>query len=568
MSSVVLLSLILLLLSCSAPKSRSEQPNVVVMLIDNHSYFELSRNGHQIVQTPMIDQFAEEGINFTNFHAAPFCSPSRAALLTGRYALRAGIHNTVGGVSILHRNEKTMADFLQTTGYKTAVFGKWHLGMTYPYTPEFRGFDEVFIHGGGGVSQLEDYYGNNHMDATYLHNGNFVKSDGFSTDVLFNEAISFMKQNQDKPFFCYIATPAVHFPTLTHPENAKRLEARGVEQSIYFPLYTMIENVDDNVGKMMAFLASSGLKKNTLVILASDQGVNDRGASMHRSGEWQNRGVQYDENHQVYCMVQYPGMTDRNPGDVDNLTGMVDLFPTVLDICTIDKPENLDGQSLVPLLSGTGGWDTERILIVQCPRKRERLKWDNVSVKYKDWRFVDGDQLYNVKEDRGQTINVIGEYPALVKKLEKEYENFWVTLPPAGELLSPHILGAPEARFVRLNGMDWYKGDAPWTQQILEKTTQNGKWLVEIARKGRYRFELRRFPREAARAIGANGAAIEIGSARKEKEIETTAEAAVFELVLDAGKYDLSATFRQSDDEDKLHVWGAYYVYVNYLLTE
>lgn len=561
----ILSSILLFLLACSTARSTPGQPNVVVMLIDNHGFFELSCHGHPVLQTPRIDQFAAEGVSFSNFHAPPFCSPSRGALLTGRYALRAGIHNTVGGVSILHRDEKTVADFLKEAGYATGVFGKWHLGMNYPYAPKFRGFDEVFIHGGGGVSQLEDYYGNNHMDATYEHNGTYVKSDGFSTDVLFDQAIRFIKDQKGKPFFCYIATPAVHFPLLTHPENAKRLLARGVERSKEFPLYSMIENVDDNVGKLMDFLKAVGLRENTLVILASDQGVNDRGALVHRSGKWQNRGVQYDEKHQVYCMIQFPELTEGNAGPVDNLAGMVDLMPTVLDVCGIAQPDNLDGRSLTPLLSGSDRWDNERILIVQCPRKRQRHHWENVSIKSQQWRLVDGDKLYDVKEDRGQTVNLIERYPQIAKRLAAAYESFWKSLPPAEALISPHVLGSAKAPDVRLNGMDWYVGDAPWTQQILDRKTQNGKWRVEVARDGRFRFELRRYPREAEKPIEAFSAAIEIGPVKSERAVDPQAKQAVFELDLKRGTYDLSATFSHREGSGPQQVWGAYYAYVSYL---
>ncbi|MDN5204574.1 sulfatase-like hydrolase/transferase [Fulvivirgaceae bacterium BMA10] len=567
MRSIGISMIALLLITCTSREVEDRRPNVVLMLIDNQSYFELSRNGHQIVQTPRIDRLAKEAVNFTDFHAPPFCSPSRTALLTGRYALRAGVHNTIGGVSILHKDETTLADLLKDAGYNTSIFGKWHLGMTYPYAPRFRGFDEVFIHGGGGVSQLEDYYGNSHIDATYEHNGQYIKSKGFSTDVLFDQAIDYIdnKQKQEAPFFCFISTPAVHFPTNRHPETTKRLLERGTEDSEYLALYSMIENVDDNVGKLLDYLESSGLKENTLVILASDQGVNDRGAVEHRSGEFQNRGLGYDEKHQVYCMIQYPELTDKNPGDVNNLTGMVDVMPTILEICQVKQPDNLDGQSLKPLLAGGNGWNNERKLIVQCPRSRVREKWKNTAVKYKKWRLVDGKELYNIKEDYGQKIDIVQRHPDIVRALTETYESFWNSLSPARQLISPHILGASEAPEVRLNGMDWYVGDAPWTQGALDKKTSQGRWKVHVARDGQYRFELRRYPREAPRAIEANTATVDIGDVKKEVQIDTQAHEAMIALDLKKGTYDLKTTFKQIDDQVS---WGAYYVHVSYLNTE
>lgn len=544
--------------------SKSDKPNVVVILIDNHGYYELSRNGNKIVQTPRIDKLSEVGVNFTDFNAPPFCSPSRGALLTGRYALRAGIYTTVGGVSILHKNEKTIADLLKKEGYRTAVFGKWHMGMSHPYTPDCRGFDEHFVHGGGGVSQLGDYYGNSHVNTTYIHNGQYVKSRGFSTDVLFDQGIDFMNRNRENPFFCFISTPAVHFPTNLHPETGKRLMERGITDEKYLPIWSMIENVDDNVGRLLDYLEESGLKENTLVVLASDQGVNDRGAT-HRAGEGTKRGVQYDEKHQVYCMVQYPELTDKVPGDNNELTGIVDILPTILDVCNVEQPSNLDGKSLKPLLGGAEKWDDERKLIIQCPRKRERNKWENVSVKYKKWRLVDDKELYNIEDDYGQTKNIIEKHPDLVQELEAVYENFWNSLPPYDDLISAHILGAPEAPSVRLNGMDWYKGGHPWPQQALAKRTEQGKWRVEIARNGKYRFELRHYPREEPRPVQAIRATVEIGEEKATKSIDINATNAVLEMKLKKGTYDMVTTFEHPADHDGNKEWGAYYVHVDYL---
>ena len=568
MRILLFLFIIITFFSCNKKKKAQEpKPNVVVILIDNQGYYELSRNGHQIVQTPRIDKLSREAVNFTDFNAPPFCSPSRAALLTGRHALRAGIHNTVGGVSILHKNETTMADILKREGYKTSIFGKWHLGSSYPYAPKYRGFEEVFIHGGGGVSQLGDYYGNNHINATYEHNGKFVKSEGFSTDVLFDEAIQYMdeKRSDADPFFCYISTPAVHFPTNRHPVTTRRLLERGAEDNEYLALYSMIENVDDNVGKLLDYLKETGLKENTIVVLASDQGVNDRGAVKHRSGSFKNRGLSFDEKHHVYCMIQYPKLTDKKPGDVNNLAGMVDILPTILDISGIKLPPYLDGQSLKPLLDGSKDWNNERKLIVQCPRSRVRNKWENTSVKYKKWRLVDGKELYNIENDFGEKIDLAQKHPEIVKELINTYEEFWKSLAPADALISRHILGAEEAPEVRLVGMDWYQGDTPWTQQGLKNKSAQGKWLVEVARDGNYRFELRRYPREAPTAIEANSVIIEIGEIKEEVTMNIDAVEAVLEMKLKKGIYDLQTTFKDSQDMENLDGWGANYVHVNYL---
>lgn len=149
----------------------ADKPNIVYILSDNQSFYEMSCHGHAQIKTPHIDRLATQSIEFTRFYAPPYCSPSRAVILTGQHAMRSGVHDTIGGRSIMHRDQTTLPDILKEHGYHTGIFGKWHLGFSYPHRPQDRGFDEVFIHRGGGVGQMEDYYGNTHYDTTFIHNG-------------------------------------------------------------------------------------------------------------------------------------------------------------------------------------------------------------------------------------------------------------------------------------------------------------------------------------------------------------------------------------------------------------
>ena len=531
-----------------------ERPNVLLILTDNQSFFELSGHGHPHVRTPRIDRFAEESVDFVNFHAPPFCSPSRALLMTGRYAMRSGIHNTIGGVSILHRDEQTMADALGGAGYETAVFGKWHLGFSHPYRPNDRGFDEAFVHGGGGIGQLEDFYGNDHLDATFDHNGTFVATKGFTTDVLFDRAKRFIQTNKDKPFFCFVSTPATHRPWQSHPGAAQAIRERGED---YEPndmaLYSMIENIDENVGGILDQLSALKLAEKTLVIVATDQGT--RRERLHK-------GLGYDEYHQVFCMMRYPPLTRGKGRRSQALTGMVDVFPTVMDLCGVSADTALDGRSLSPLLSGKTTWTDERRLIVQCPRGRTREKWKNVSVKSQRWRLVDGTMLFDALNDPDQNENVIDRYPRVVESLTHTYENFWNSLPPSEALLSRHYLGDAEAPEVRLNGMDWYQGGAPWHQLHMPKFKGNGVWAVEIVQNGVYRFELRHHPREAPQALKARRAYIEIGGRSYTKDIGEDEESAVFNLSLKQGRFDLKTGFVPGKDSVREEDWGALFAYV------
>ena len=474
--------------------------------------------------------------------------------MTGRYAMRSGIHNTIGGVSILHRGEETIADVLGEAGYRTAIYGKWHLGFSDPYHPSQRGFQEAFVHGGGGIGQLEDFYGNDHLDATFDHNGKMEETKGFTSDVLFDRAKGFIRENQEQPFFCFISTPATHRPWQSHPEAAQNIRDRGEDyERNDMALYSMIENIDENVGEILDQLEELELTKKTLVILATDQGT--RRERLHK-------GLGYDEYHQVFCMMRYPSLTGTVGRVSGALTGMVDVFPTVLDFCGVESASPLDGRSLMPLLAGKTSWTDERRLIVQCPRGRNRSKWANVSVKSQRWRLVDGKMLFDAINDPDQNENVIDEFPLVVRSLKRTYEDFWASLPSAEELLSRHDIGAIGVPETRLNAMDWYKGDSPWHQLHMPKFEGNGKWAIEVVRAGTYRFELRHHPRESPKALQARVAFVQVGGRRSEVRLEERNSHAVIELALQPGKFELETGFIPGELSSRKKTWGALFAYV------
>ena len=299
-----------------------------------------------------------------------------------------------------------------------------------------------------------------------------------------------------------------------------RIKARGVEASeADLKLFSMIENIDENVGRLMDSIDTWGLRESTLVILATDQGVNDRGAPNPRfDGKRQNHTVAYDEKHAVFCMMRYPPLTKSHANFA--LAGMVDIAPTILDLVGLPQPMSLDGRSLRPLLDGKSEWSDDRNLIVQCPRNRYRGHWQNAAVKTQKWRLVGGSELYDIGADPGQQHNVAAENPDVVESLASHYDRFWESLPPASDLLSRHTLGAPDAPETRLVCMDWYRGGNPWHQLHLTRAKSNGIWAIDVARAGRYRFELRWYPREAPTPIGATKASIRVGSSYQQMAIE------------------------------------------------
>ena len=190
----------------------SGKPNIILIVTDDQGNGDFSFNGNPAIATPNMAQLAQESIRFTNFHVDPTCSPTRAALLTGKYSMRAGVWHTIMGRSLMPTEQVTLPELLREEGYRTAMFGKWHLGDNYPFRPQDQGFDEVLIHGGGGVGQTPDYWGNAQFDDTYFRNGEAEKFEGYATKVWFDEAIEFIREERDQPFFAYIATNAPHQP--------------------------------------------------------------------------------------------------------------------------------------------------------------------------------------------------------------------------------------------------------------------------------------------------------------------------------------------------------------------
>jgi len=192
--------------------SERKRPNVILVMTDDQGYGDLACLGNSVIKTPNLDRLYAKSIRLTNFHVDPTCTPTRSALMTGHYSSRTGAWSTFMGRSLLRKDEVTMGDVFTAGGYRTGIFGKWHLGDNYPFWPHDRGFGEALIHGGGSIGEAPDYWDNNYFDDTYFNNGKAEKFKGYCTDVWFNEAIKFIEANNDRPFFCYISTNSPHGP--------------------------------------------------------------------------------------------------------------------------------------------------------------------------------------------------------------------------------------------------------------------------------------------------------------------------------------------------------------------
>ena len=250
-------------------------PNLLFIICDDLAYGDLSLHGNPICRTPHLDGIAKEGVSAQRHLSGPLCSPSRACILTGRYNYRSRVVDTYCGRSIMDAEEVTLADQLRARGYQTGCFGKWHLGDTRPFRPEDRGFDETVWHLGGGIGQPGDHPGNfgraSYFDPVLCRDGKFENFEGYCTDIFTSEAIGFIRRNKVRPWFAYVAFNAPHGPLQVDPASAADLAARGATGDLP-AFYAMVENIDANVGRLLAALDAEGLRDDTVVVFTSDHG--------------------------------------------------------------------------------------------------------------------------------------------------------------------------------------------------------------------------------------------------------------------------------------------------------
>ena len=313
------------------------RPNIVLVMTDDQGYGDLGWTGNPIIHTPHIDAFAKGSIRFTDFHVSPTCSPTRCSLMTGRHEFRSGVTHTIYERERMSLKAVTIAQVLKSAGYTTGIFGKWHLGDEDEYQPGRRGFDEVFIHGAGGIGQsypgsCGDAPGNTYFNPAIRHNGRFEKTKGYCTDIFFGQALNWIeaKRKEKPPFFAYITPNAPHAPLQCPEEYAKRYE--GKVDATVAKFYGMIENIDDNFGRLLAKLKEWKLEQDTLVIFMTDNG-GTAGVPVFNAGLRDRKTSYYDGGHRVPCWVRWPAGKLGEPRDITTPAQIQDILPTLLDLC-------------------------------------------------------------------------------------------------------------------------------------------------------------------------------------------------------------------------------------------
>ena len=429
----------------SAFAADAAKPNVIVIITDDQGYGDLSCLGNPILKTPNIDRLHGESVRLTRYHVSPTCAPTRAALLTGRHEFRSGVTHTINERERLALSATTFPQLLQKTGYNTGIFGKWHLGDEAAYQPEKRGFDEVYIHGCGGIGQsypgsCGDAPGNSYFNPAILHNGQFEKTKGYCTDLFFDQAIRWIGKRKDAgPFYCHISPNCPHAP-LDCPQEYVNLYKGKVPENVA-KFFGMIANIDDNVGKLLTKLNEWGLDRNTIVVFTTDNG-GTAGVKLFNAGMRGAKVTPYLGGIRVPCFVRWTGTL--KPGDVPALAAHVDWLPTLAELSGATIPEGLklDGRSLVPILKDPSSAWPDRVLFTHVGRwakgKAAESKYAFCSVRNDRFQMVsaakDGKkawELFDLQADPGETTNVIAKFPDVAKSLEASYDVWWSSVLPA-----------------------------------------------------------------------------------------------------------------------------------------
>ena len=491
------------------------RPNVVIVITDDQGYGDLGCNGNTKIATPHVDRFASQSVSFSDYHVAPTCSPTRAALLTGHWTNRTGVWHTIAGRSMLRSDEVTLGNYFQDAGYRTGMFGKWHLGDNFPYRAEDRGFAEVYRHGGGGVGQTPDHWNNAYFDGKYHHNGHMVAADGYCTDVFFGAAIDFIETSASsgEPFLAYVASNAPHGPLHVPRAYLDRYEELPPKLAAF---YAMITNLDDNFARLRQTLTDLKIEDDTIMIFTTDNGTASRGG--FNAGMKGRKGSPYEGGHRVPLMIRWPGGGIDGARTERTLCHAVDFVPTLMELCDVTgSPEvPFDGTSLVPLIHRRGAevdWQS-RVLVTDSQRVRDPIKWRGSCVMSGSWRLVNQQELYDVAVDPGQTNDVIFEHPDVATRLTQFYEDWWRELEPTFAKATPIVVGHPAAPEVTMTAHDWITDQTPpWNQAAIRaagagrdrggKGKFDGFWQIDVVTAGVYDFEMRRWPPEAVRPITA-----------------------------------------------------------------
>lgn len=606
---IVCISVVILFAVTACKEEQAmDRPNVIIVMTDDQGYGELSCNGNPILKTPQLDKLAGQSLRFTDYHTAPMCTPTRGQLMSGMDAAHNGAINVSSGRALLRPEIATMADIFAENGYSTGIFGKWHLGDNYPFRPEDRGFQETIWFPSSHIGSVPDFWGNDYFDDTYIRNGKREKFEGYCTDIFFDEAMKFIKRSvkAGKPFFTYLPTNTPHGPLIAKDEDIKAMEAAFAE-SIFSDMAPglkgrlvrylgMVRNIDTNMGKLVEFLKNEGLIENTILIFTTDNG-STHGPLYFNAGMRGMKTELWEGGHRVPCFISWPNGGFTAPRDIEGLTQVQDILPTLVDLCELSTPAStdFDGMSLASVLRGERDVPEDRILVINYSRMPQGfnspspygqavLKREGAGVLWKRWRLLEDRELYDLATDPLQQTNVIDRYPDVTEKMRRYLYDWWDEVEHIANEPQRIVIGHESENPMMLTACEWLDVFVDQQGQVSRGTRKTGYWCLEVAEAGEYEFELRRWPKEidiplmdegptggkalpisTARIFISNVNHLAIGDKKPygfeglTKTVEPGETSAIFTVELKAGPMALHTWF---NDETRETICSAYYVYV------
>lgn len=594
-------------LLASASLSTAKPPNVIVVVTDDQGYGDMSCHGNPYIKTPAMDQLHDDSVRLTDFHVDPTCAPTRSALMTGRYSAHTGVWLTYASRHHLRRNEVTMADVFKQNGYKTAMFGKWHLGDHYPFRPMDRGFDESLVHGGGVVGETPDFWDNNYYDDTYIRNGQPEKVTGYCTDVWFNEAKKFVAQNQTHPFFLYLATNAPHGPLHVPEKYIAPFKGMKIKGNLA-AFYGCLLSIDENLGAFQDYLNELSLDRDTILVFFNDNGtgggvqtkgfgdIDDRdgweeGGSGYNAGMRGKKASHYEGGHRAACFIRWPAGGLTGGRDVDGVTAHIDLLPTLIELCGLDYQDNpkFDGVSLAELVQGKAALPQRSVVVHDQGRFLHPVE-EGLLIKDKElcvmrdrWRLVD-DELYDLSKDPSEHVNVAAEFPEVAASMRADYEKWWTLISEHADEYCSFAINPAKEKTLMISSQNLLGDEVAYSQRhVRNGMLLKDSWTtIDVEVPGTYRIELRRWPREANAAIGATVAPYPMDPSTHRGRPQSSMALDVKKARLRVGTFDQTVsvnkerksvvfTVKLAKGEQRIQTWftladgqktAAYYTYI------
>jgi len=585
----------------------SKRPNVIIVITDDQGYGDLGCHGNPAAMTPNLDQLHRESVRLTDFHAAPMCTPTRSQLFTGLDACRNGAVNVSSGRTMMRADLPTMADMFRASGYRTGLFGKWHLGDNYPFRPQDRGFEETLWFPSSHIGSVPDYWENDYFDDVYSRNGERREHDGYCTDVFFGAAMDWMadRVKADERFLCYLPTNAPHAPWYVPAEDREAVAARFEQVVDQFPglsdrhrqeivrFLAMIRVIDRQVGALRSFLEAQAIARDTILIFMTDNG-STFGPVYYNAGMRGGKCTLWEGGHRVPCFVHWPAGESGalgEPRDIAGLTQVQDILPTLIDWCDLERLDGpaFDGMSLVPVFAGEQDVPADRMIAVNysrmpgemdypSPASKAVVRREGAAVMWKRWRLLEATGLYDLDADPMQQTNVIEKHPDVARKMTAYLDRWWAEVEPVANSVQRVIIGHDAENPMMLSACEWRDVFVDQQKQVRIGQRRNSYWHLTVDRPGTYTFELRRWPRESGLklrdpcpeaeltdatldegvVLPIAGARMLIGEQRRQCDLGDDADCATFAVDLEAGDTLLHTWF----DSESNPICGAYYVYV------